>query len=939
MDFRKASEHNARIAVGADCNSNCERSILMPNGKGSSEERKEFEVVEATMDHLKSVDSEAATLAPGSQQKPISRDLLGQAFGDYQILREIARGGMGIVYQAKQISLNRIVALKMILSGKLASGDDVKRFYLEAESAASLDHPAIVPIYEIGSCNGQHFFSMGYVDGPSLANVLKDGPLPPKMAAEYLARVCDAIQYAHDRGLIHRDLKPANILLATEKFSLGQDSEKGHSNSTIKGAVTNSRAERFDAKAQGSSLPSSNPRENRSSHFGFGLVPKVTDFGLAKQIDGNSDLTGTGQVLGTPSYMPPEQADGRVANVGPLSDVYSLGAILYCMLTGRPPFQSANPIDTIIQVIKEPPIAPRQLNPSVPRDLETICLKAIEKSPSKRFASASEMQAELNRYLAGEPIVARPISGVERGSRWLWRHPTVALMGVVVLAAIGSVVGTIYTSNRRLQYERDFAIQATEEAKTQRALAEKRLDKAIEAVDQMMVRTASERWATRPELQEERQRVLEDAVTFYESFGEENKQDSRVQFEAAKAQSRVSEAYLLLNSLDSSLKAAKKSDAIYKRLIAEFPQVPGYRSSCSEVASAMGDINALSGNYTEAAANYTAAIELASAACDLEANNREFQIRLVEAQSHQAYFLLAIEPEVGRSALKGLMLLARKLGEKDMGGYVERLAFGFSLTVEGAYSLSNSDFEVASKCYEEAWQLLEVLKGQPPPNTRHAAQYKYTRAIVAVQRGIVGGLRGKTDEEKELGLARIREGIELFDQLLLVNPKAFPYRLQKIQSIRSRANLHRYFKEETNAKEDEKNAMDLLAEVSRDNPNLEWVSGFNSMQQSVQWVGEIKAGKLDEFELTADRLLKNSKPSVRADVKYNVACAYALASTKVIEMQDAYATRAVELLNELMTKDYFKQKQRLENLMRDNDLDPIRERDDFRAFLKALVGE
>jgi serine/threonine-protein kinase len=223
-------------------------------------------------------------------------------FGDYEILREIARGGMGVGFQARQVSLNRPVALKMILAGQLANETDVKRFYTEAEAAANLDHPGIVPIYEVGQHEGQHYFSMCFVEGQSLSHRLADGPLPPREAAALIIRVAEAIEYAHQRGVIHRDLKPANILL----------DKNGN--------------------------------------------PRVTDFGLAKKVQGDSGLTGSGQIMGTPSYMPPEQAGGKRGEIGPAADVYSLGATLYASLTGRPQFQTATPMDTVLQVIGEEPV-------------------------------------------------------------------------------------------------------------------------------------------------------------------------------------------------------------------------------------------------------------------------------------------------------------------------------------------------------------------------------------------------------------------------------------------------------------------------------------------------------------------------------------------------------------------------------------------------------
>ncbi|MEE8155375.1 MAG: serine/threonine-protein kinase, partial [Phycisphaerales bacterium] len=246
-----------------------------------------------------------------------------QRFGDYELEREIARGGMGVVFKARQVSLNRPVALKMILASQLASHDEVQRFYVEAEAAAKLDHPGIVPIYEVGEQDGQHFFSMGLVEGGALGDLVKDGPVSPRQAAKLVQAIADAVQYAHARNIVHRDLKPANILLDND----GQ--------------------------------------------------PKVTDFGLAKNVEGSSGLTISGQILGTPSYMPPEQAAGKMHETGPLSDVYALGAILYCLLTGRPPFQGSGVLETLKQVQETEPIPPRQLNQKVDLDLETICLKCL----------------------------------------------------------------------------------------------------------------------------------------------------------------------------------------------------------------------------------------------------------------------------------------------------------------------------------------------------------------------------------------------------------------------------------------------------------------------------------------------------------------------------------------------------------------------------------
>ena len=351
----------------------------------------------------------------------------------HELLQEIARGGMGIVYKARQVNLNRVVALKMILTGQLAGSDDIKRFYIEAEAAAKLDHQGIVPIFEVGQHEGQHFFSMGFVDGQSLAARLAAGPLPAREAAQLVHDVAKALQYAHEQGVIHRDLKPGNILL--------------------------------DA----------------------GGKPRVTDFGLAKLAKVDSELTGTGQILGTPSYMPPEQASGKTDQIGPAADVYALGAILYCLLTGRPPFQAASAMDTLLQVLGQEPIPLRQLNPQVPVDLETIALQCLNKDSSRRYESAKQLAEELERFLEGRPILARPVGTLERSWRWCKRNPVVA--GLTAAVALTLIVATIVSSDFAIK-ERNHAI-AESDAKLDALRQKKSAAGSEECRARTLVRIAS----------------------------------------------------------------------------------------------------------------------------------------------------------------------------------------------------------------------------------------------------------------------------------------------------------------------------------------------------------------------------------------------------------------------------------------------------------------
>jgi eukaryotic-like serine/threonine-protein kinase len=314
---------------------------------------------------------------------------LPRVFGDYELVEEVARGGMGIIYRARHLSLDRIVVVKMLLFGPLSSPEFVKRFRAEASAAASLQHPNIVAIHEVGVHQGQQYFSMDYVEGQSLAKLLANGPLPAIHAARYLKTIAEAIHYAHERGILHRDLKPSNVVI--------------------------------DANDQ----------------------PRVTDFGLARRLGGDSELTMTGQVLGSPNYMPPEQAMGMRGKVSRRSDVYSLGAMLYHLLTGRPPFMGEALTDTLHQVVNADPLSPRLLNPTVPRDLETICVQCLEKEPDKRYSTAQMLAEELGRFLNHQPVHARPVTCVERIWRWCRRKPALAsFAAATAFLLLGILIGS-----------------------------------------------------------------------------------------------------------------------------------------------------------------------------------------------------------------------------------------------------------------------------------------------------------------------------------------------------------------------------------------------------------------------------------------------------------------------------------------------------------------
>jgi serine/threonine-protein kinase len=537
----------------------------------------------------------------------------------YEILGLLGRGGMGLVYQARQVKLGRMVALKMIRGGAHADPRDLARFRAEAEAVAQLQHPHIVPIYEVGEQDGWAYFALELVAGGSLARQLAGRPQPAEPSARLVETLAQAMEHAHQRGVIHRDLKPANILLQP----LNHKDHEGHKEKTEMGVG-------------GSSASCSS-----WSLWFTSCTPKISDFGLAKRLDPGpatpaGDPTRTGEVLGTPSYMAPEQTLGRPGAVGPAADVYALGAILYECLTGRPPFQGATPLDTLLQVRTEEPVPPRRLVPSVPRDLDTICRACLHKEPRRRYPSAAALAADLRRFLAGQPVQARPAGLWERARRWARRRKAAAaLIGVSGLAVMSLLAlggwhyAQLQEHNAELRDERRTADQlralaqarATEaqhqknEVEKQWRRADANFQKALAAVKQMLTRVSEDEAALahEPRMELVRRKLLHDALALYQGFLKERGSDPVVRWETAST-------YLLVGDIQKQLgQEAAAEDAynaairLFRALVAELPQRPAYRYELAGCYTNLATLRLASHRVREAEQGFRQALDLQAA--------------------------------------------------------------------------------------------------------------------------------------------------------------------------------------------------------------------------------------------------------------------------------------------------------------------------------------
>ena len=521
----------------------------------------------------------------GSQTTPIQnvrfakRKTIVKAPEGYEILGELGRGAMGVVYKAMQSGLKRLVALKMILSAGRASKIEITRFRIEAEAVAKLDHPNIVKIYDVGELDDLPFFSLEFVSGGTLASRVKDNIPSARQAAMLMRGIAEGMEFAHRKGIVHRDLKPANILLSPPDQA-GEDVD-------------------FD------SIPLDL------------FVPKITDFGLAKTLDGDSIQTREGAIMGTPSYMAPEQALGKTADIGPPADIYGLGAILYDIVTGIPPFRGETVMDTITQVIHREPVHPIRLNTKLPSDIGTICLKCLEKDPRKRYATAGALAEDLRRYLSGEPILARPTPIHEYAWKWAKRKPAVAALVMLVFFMVAglSIGGYILAGHEKARADENLrlkeeAVSERNIAQEQKAQAERNFRDALAAVDQLLTKVGQNRLAHEPRMERVRRELLQQAKLFLSRFLDYRSEDVQVRWQTARSLMQLGSIEEMLGNFKEAEKNLQQSVVQLALLQEAKPASVDFLADMADCKQALGLLFFQQGKPMLAEPEYRKALEL-----------------------------------------------------------------------------------------------------------------------------------------------------------------------------------------------------------------------------------------------------------------------------------------------------------------------------------------
>jgi tetratricopeptide (TPR) repeat protein/tRNA A-37 threonylcarbamoyl transferase component Bud32 len=763
----------------------------------------------------------------------------------YEILGELGRGGMGIVYKARQMRLNRVVAIKMILAGDHASAEACVRFLAEAESIARLHHPNVVQIFAFGDCDGRPYFEMEYVAGGCLSDRLEGTPRPPRDAARLIEILARAIHEAHRLGVVHRDLKPANVLL------------------TVDG------------------------------------IPKIADFGLAKWLDVETGLTRTQLIVGSPSYMAPEQAGHGRTPIGPAADVYSLGAILYELLTGRPPFQGATMLETLEQVRWDEPIAPARLVRKLPRDLVTICIKCLEKEPARRYLTAIELAEDLRRFEAGQSILARPVAGYERLWRWCRREPLVASLALALFAGLIGVATQWWRAefhlknalrHRRLAEEsvvRQLAAnyslkRANASEQTAHLRAEKRFDAAIQALRNVETLTGDADLLREPRLEGLRGKLLRSALGFYKELQASLEEDatSDARLELSDAYTRIASISWELGLQDEALATHRRALALVEQMAALEPDDPETRAALAACHTRIGFTLRTRGRSAEALQPYEQA--------------RKIQQSLVRDN-----------PSDPR----------------------HREALSWTLSNIGVIHQDIGRLAQAIDLHRQAIAIHQELVRANPGNTLYRSDLAWCWRYLCLALAATGDAAG--------ALQLAEQAVALHEELIAAVPDADEFRWRLARCLDDVGRIRARRGQAADAARPLERAAQLYESVARENPvRYRLDVARNQLTIALQRAITGRPEQALSCIRTAEDLVDRSS-SVTAIIFYDLACAYSACITAISDRvpaadeRESHAQRAVAALRRAALAGY----NDLGQIRKDPILDPLRPHPDFQELI------
>ncbi|HKB03455.1 MAG TPA: protein kinase, partial [Gemmataceae bacterium] len=730
------------------------------------------------------------------------------------------------------------------------------------------------------------FFSLEFVAGGSLAGVR----LPARAAAELVETLARTVHHAHTHGIIHRDLKPANILL-TE-----------------------------DGRA------------------------KITDFGLAKQQSAQSHLTQSGAILGTPSYMAPEQAAGAGNTVGPPADVYALGAILYELLTGRPPFKAAAVMDTVLQVLHDDPIPPSRLQPKLPRDLETICLKCLAKKPEHRYPSAAALAGDLGRFLAGESIRARPASPLVRAWKWSRRHPARALALFVLAVPLPILLGVMVylwadarAARKAAEADQIAALEARDRADRERERAQGYLTNALGTMEKVLDRVGDGPLSRVPDAQEERTAILADAVAFYESLLRLDSTDPAVRFDTAQTYHRVSRLANLAGKIDQAEVAGRNAIRMLTELVNEYPDRPAYQNELARAHMFLGHARLLTGDNEGAVAEYRMGADLTDDLLSRYPTNPAYKTTAAECRRSLGYYHMIARPADAKQHFERALQLAddafAALSDTD-----HRALLASVLGAYGQLLVSTRQLPKAEELLNRAAELLDPKAGSPP---RGMGRMNYDQARLGTRYAL--GLIYAQTRRLDRAEVMAREAVRDCEDLLAGKQKAFPYRLQAVQAYALLAQLTRAAEQNAEAARTSGRAVELLESVMRDYQAFAdrrtggWIHQLHQNMLALNARSLLADARHDDAARVAARLDPNL-PGPPGALAYNIGCLFALlAAGSDGSVRDEYAAKAMTWLKKAAASGYPSTANDVEHVrVKDDELKAVRDRPEFQEWAKDL---